>query len=298
LSLDGMPRDKVLATVVRLLDTTLIRVGSEEYARENRSYGLTTLRKRHLKVSADTLRFRFRGKSGIEHDVAVSDSRVARIVKRCMDLPGQDLFQYLDAGGERHSVDSSDINDYLHEITGADFTAKDYRTWAGSVFALAALRRLKWETVTEARKHIVGTIKDVAQLLRNTPAVCRKCYVHPAVIDAFEAGELAESLPASRKRGLRTDEAALAIFLEKEAQRRARETARKNRKGPAASDARLTRLLADSSRKARTGALKSSNKGAAAQALESVARKTSPKAARPASKKIARTRSSAAVAMN
>jgi DNA topoisomerase I len=298
LALDGMPRDKVLATVVRLLDTTLIRVGSEEYARENRSYGLTTLRKRHLKVSANTLRFKFRGKSGIEHDVAVSDRRVARIVKRCMDLPGQDLFQYLDADGERHAVSSSDINDYLHEITGADFTAKDYRTWAGSVFALAALRRLKWETVTEARKHIVGTIKDVSQLLRNTPAVCRKCYVHPAVIEAFEAGELAEAMPASKRRGLKTDEAALAIFLEKDAKRRAREAVRKNRKGPAASDARLTRLLADSSRKARTGGLKSSGKGAAKQALETVARKTSPKAARPASKKLSRTRTSAAIAMS
>ena len=297
LTLDGMPRNKVLATVVRLLDTTLIRVGSEEYARENRSYGLTTLRKRHLKVSAGMLRFRFRGKSGIEHDVAVSDTRVARIVKRCMDLPGQDLFQYLDADGTRHSVSSSDINEYLHEITGADFTAKDYRTWAGSVFALAALRTLKWETVTEARKHVVGTIKEVAQLLRNTPAVCRKCYVHPAVIDAFEAGELAETLPASRRHGLKTDEAALAIFLEKEAKRRTREAARKNRKGAAPSDTRITKLLTESSRKARAGALKASGKNPASQALEQVVRKPAKKAARPASKKLARTRTETAVAI-
>jgi DNA topoisomerase-1 len=297
LSLDGMPRNKVLATVVRLLDTTLIRVGSEEYARENRSYGLTTLRKRHLKVSAGTLRFRFRGKSGIEHDVAVSDARVARIVKHCMDLPGQDLFQYLDDDGERHSVSSSDINEYLHEITGADFTAKDYRTWAGSVFALAALRRLDWETVTEARRHVVGTIREVAQLLRNTPAVCRKCYVHPAVIEAFEAGELARAMPASRRHGLRTDEAALAIFLEKDTKRRARETARKNRKGADSSDTRLTNLLTESSRKARAGALKASGKNAASQALERVAKKPAPKAARPASKKLARTRSQTAVAI-
>jgi DNA topoisomerase I len=297
LALDGMPRDKVLATVVRLLDTTLIRVGSEEYARENRSYGLTTLRKRHLKVSAGTLRFKFRGKSGIEHDVAVSDARVARIVKRCMDLPGQDLFQYLDEDGERHSVSSSDINEYLREITGADFTAKDYRTWAGSVFALAALRKLKWETVTEARKHVVGTVKEVAQLLRNTPAVCRKCYVHPAVIEAFEAGELAESMPASRRHGLKTDEAALAIFLEKEAKRRTREAARKNRKGATPSDARLTRLLGESSRKARAGALKSSGKNAASQALEQVGKKAARKAARPASKKLSRTRTETAVAI-
>jgi DNA topoisomerase I len=251
LALDGMPRDKVLATVVRLLDTTLIRVGSEEYARDNRSYGLTTLRKKHLKMTAGTLRFQFRGKSGIEHDVPVSDPRVARIVRRCMDLAGQDLFQYLDADGARHSVSSSDINDYLREITGADFTAKDYRTWAGSVFALAALRRQTWETVIEARKLVVGTIKEVSQLLRNTPAVCRKCYVHPAVIEAFEAGELAEAMPALRRHGLKADEAALAIFLEKDAKRRAREAARKHRNGAAASDARLTGLLAKSSRKAR-----------------------------------------------
>jgi DNA topoisomerase I len=251
LALDGMPRDKVLATVVRLLDTTLIRVGSEEYARDNRSYGLTTLRKKHLKMTAGTLRFQFRGKSGIEHDVPVSDPRVARIVRRCMDLAGQDLFQYLDADGARHSVSSSDINDYLREITGADFTAKDYRTWAGSVFALAALRRQTWETVTEARKLVVGTIKEVSQLLRNTPAVCRKCYVHPAVIEAFEAGELAEAMSASRRHGLKADEAALAIFLEKDAKRRAREAARKHRSGAVASDARLTGLLAKSSRKAR-----------------------------------------------
>lgn len=300
LALGGMTRDKVLATVVRLLDTTLIRVGSEEYARENRSYGLTTLRKKHLKMSAGTLRFQFRGKSGIEHDVAVSDPRVAKIVRRCMDLPGQELFQYLDADGARHAVTSSDINDYLREITGADFTAKDYRTWAGSVFALAALRRLAWETVAEARKHVVGTIREVAQVLRNTPAVCRKCYVHPAVIEAFEAGELAGSIPASRRRGLKADEAALAIFLDKDAKRRAREAARKERSGrngAAASDARLTGLLAKSSRKAKAAALKGSAKDAAAQALQTVARKSARKAARPAAKKLVRTRSPTALAI-
>lgn len=297
LALDGMPRDKVLATVVRLLDTTLIRVGSEEYARENRSYGLTTLRKKHLKMTAGTLRFQFRGKSGIEHDVSVNDARVAKIVKRCMDLAGQDLFQYLDADGARHAVNSSDINDYLREITGADFTAKDYRTWAGSVFALASLRRLTWETVTEARKHVVGTIKEVSQLLRNTPAVCRKCYVHPAVIEAFEAGALADAMPASRRHGLKADEAALAIFLEKDAKRRAREAVRKSRNGAAATDTQLTGLLAKSSRKARAGALKGSGRDVAAQALESAARKSAPKAARPATKKLARTRSPTALAI-
>jgi DNA topoisomerase I len=306
LELEGMPRDKVLATVVRLLDTTLIRVGSEEYARENKSYGLTTLRKNHLSVKSGTLRFQFRGKSGIEHDVSVSDPRIARIIKRCMDLPGHDLFQYLDADGERHTVSSSDINDYLHDITGADFTAKDYRTWAGSVFALAALRKLAWETVTEARKHVVGTIKEVSKILRNTPAVCRKCYVHPAVIEAFEAGELADELRPSRRSGLKTDEAMLAIFLEKDAQRRAREAARGRKSQAHGADPRLTRLLAKSSQKAKAAALKNSSKDVRMEALTMVSKaaapknspKTTPTAARPATKKIARVRSSTAVAIS
>jgi DNA topoisomerase-1 len=242
------------------------------------------------------LRFQFRGKSGIEHDVPVSDARIVKIVRRCMDLPGHDLFQYLDADGSRHTVSSADINDYLHEISGADFTAKDYRTWAGSVFALAALRRLEWETVSEARKHIVGTIREVSKVLRNTPAVCRKCYVHPAVIEAFEAGELADALPVSRRSGLKTDEVALAIFLEKDAKRRARAAARKGR-SPAA-DPGLARLLSKSSEKARAGALKTSGKDVKAQALAAVSKgSTAPKAARPAAKKLARTRSPTALAI-
>jgi len=301
LELEGMPRDKVLATVVRLLDTTLIRVGSEEYARDNKSYGLTTLRKKHLSVKSGTLRFQFRGKSGIEHDVSVNDARIARIVKRCMDLPGHDLFQYLDTNGERHTVSSSDINDYLHDITGADFTAKDYRTWAGSVFALAALRKLAWETVTEARKHVVGTIKEVSKILRNTPAVCRKCYVHPAVIEAFEAGELVDELPPSRRSGLKTDEAILAIFLEKDAKRRAREAARGRKIQANGADPRLARLLAKSSQKAKAAALKNSSKDVRMEALAAVSKtaasNTAPKAARPATKRIARVRSSTAVAI-
>jgi DNA topoisomerase-1 len=301
LELEGMPRDKVLATVVRLLDTTLIRVGSEEYARDNKSYGLTTLRKKHLSVKSGTLRFQFRGKSGIEHDVSVSDPRIARIIKRCMDLPGHDLFQYLDANGERHTVSSSDINDYLHEITGADFTAKDYRTWAGSVFALAALRKLAWETVAEARKHVVGTIKEVSKILRNTPAVCRKCYVHPAVIEAFEAGELADELQPSRRSGLKSDEAMLAIFLEKDAKRRAREAAR-GRKHPAnGADPRLARLLAKSSQKGKAAALKHSSKDVTTEALAALSKSAAPKtastAARPATRK-ARVRSSTAVVIS
>ena len=225
----GIPRDKVLATVVRLLDTTLIRVGSAEYAQDNHSYGLTTLRKRHLEVRAGRIRFRFRGKSGIEHDVTVDDPRVLRVVRKCMDLPGQDLFKYVDDDGEPHGVSSSDINDYLREISGSDFTAKDYRTWAGSVFALARLADLEWASVTEARRHIVDTIKAVSGMLRNTPAVCRKCYVHPAIVTAFETqqiGHVRQDLPDSgamctntcspkRIRGLRVDEVALMAFLER-----------------------------------------------------------------------------------
>jgi len=223
LRLPGMPWAKVVATVVRLLDVTLVRVGSAEYARENQSFGLTTLRKRHAAVRAGHLRFRFRGKSGIEHDVDVDDPRVARIVRQCMDLPGRELFQYVDENGEHRPVGSSDINDYLREASGADFTAKDYRTWAGSVFALAALRQIEPSSGAHVRKHLVETVKNVAATLRNTPAVCRRCYIHPAVIEAFEAGELGELPKVRTRRGLRADEAAFAALLAREARRAKRE---------------------------------------------------------------------------
>ena len=216
--------------------------------------------------------------------------------------PGHDLCQYLDANGEHHTVSSSDINDYLHDITGADFTAKDYRTWAGSVFALAALRKLAWETVTEARKHVVGTIKEVSKILRNTPAVCRKCYVHPAVIEAFEAGELAGELPPSRRSGLKSDEAMLAVFLEKDAKRRAREAARGRKSQANGADPRLARLLAKSSQKAQAAALKNSSKDVRMEALAAVSKAAAPKTAstvaRPATRKIARVRSSTAVSIS
>ncbi len=222
LKLPGMPRDKVVAAVVDLLDTTLIRIGSPEYARDNQSYGLTTLRKKHLKIEAGRLRFRFTGKSGVEHDVAIDNPRVKRIVRRCAELPGHELFQYLDEDGVRHTVGSADINDYLRETSGADFTAKDYRTWAGSVFTLAALRRAICASPAEIRQRVVSTVKEVAALLRNTPTVCRKCYIHPAVIAAFEAGELAEAPHVRSRRGMRSDEAALAGLLERAAISRTR----------------------------------------------------------------------------
>lgn len=223
LKLGGMPCDKVIAAIVQLLDATLIRVGSVEYARDNQSYGLTTLRKKHLKIEAGQLRFRFRGKSGIEHDVTIDHPRVKRIVRRCAELPGHDLFQYIDDDGTRHTVGSADINDYLKRASDADFTAKDYRTWAGSVYAFAALRRLLCSSAAEARRHLVATVKEVAALLRNTPAVCRRCYIHPVVIEAFEADELHGLIDCRARRGLRVDEAAFATLLTRTAARAARQ---------------------------------------------------------------------------
>jgi DNA topoisomerase-1 len=251
LKLPGMPCDKVIAAIVQLLDTTLIRIGSVEYARDNQSYGLTTLRKKHVKIEAGRLRFRFRGKSGIEHDVTVENPRIRRIVRRCAELPGHDLFQYLDDDGTRHTVGSADINDYLRRASDADFTAKDYRTWAGSVYALAALRRLICSDAAQARHHIVATVKDVAALLRNTPAVCRRCYIHPAVITAFEADELQGLSPGQSRRGLRVDEVAFAALLaqaEKRAAKLARQAGAKGRKARESAEAdsidgSITRLL-------------------------------------------------------
>ncbi|MGE8407278.1 MAG: DNA topoisomerase IB [Pseudomonas sp.] len=215
LALPVHSREKVLATVIQLLDDTLIRIGNTRYAEQNRSYGLTTLRNRHVEVSGNTIRFHFRGKSGIEHEVSVNDRRLARIIKSCLELPGQQLFQYLDENGERHSVTSSDINSYLRELTGADFTAKHYRTWAGSALALTLLRELEWQPETSAKKHVVAMVKEVAAELRNTPAVCRTCYIHPALIEAFHAGGLAKLRLAAARKGLRAEESLLMRFLER-----------------------------------------------------------------------------------
>ncbi|AWM92481.1 DNA topoisomerase [Pseudomonas sp. 31-12] len=211
----GFSRDKVMATVITLLDATLIRVGNTQYARENRSYGLTTLRSRHVEVNGSAILFQFRGKSGVEHQITVKDRRLARIIKRCLEIPGQDLFQYLDENGERHTVSSSDVNAYLQTLTGADFTAKDYRTWAGSALALSVLRELQWEPESDAKRHVVEMVKNVARQLGNTPAVCRKCYIHPAVVEGFMLGALAQ-LPRPRlRKGLRAEEVGLAMYLEK-----------------------------------------------------------------------------------
>lgn len=208
-------REQVMATVITLLDSTLIRIGNTRYARENRSYGLTTLLNQHVEVHGNGIRFHFRGKSGIEHEVSLNDRRLARVIRRCLDLPGQHLFQYLDEQGERRVVSSTDVNAYLRELTGADFTAKDYRTWAGSALALGMLRELDWQPESTAKKHLVAMVKTVAEQLRNTPAVCRKCYIHPALIDAFQAGELTALRRAAARKGLDSEESLLMRFLER-----------------------------------------------------------------------------------
>ncbi|MGE8064653.1 DNA topoisomerase IB [Pseudomonas sp. NPDC089569] len=215
LAAPGLSRDKVMATVITLLDATLIRVGNAQYARDNRSYGLTTLRNRHVEINGSAILFQFRGKSGIEHQITVKDRRLASIVKRCQEIPGQHLFQYLDENGEPHAVTSADVNTYLQTLTGADFTAKDYRTWAGSALALAVLRKLEWQPQSQARQQVVEMVKSVARQLGNTPAVCRKCYIHPAVLDSFLLGALA-ALPRPRERKrLRAEEVGLAMLLER-----------------------------------------------------------------------------------
>lgn len=241
LALPDLPRDKVIATVVRLLEATLIRVGNEEYARRNRSYGLTTMRDKHVDISGSHIEFRFRGKSGKTHSVGLDDRRLSRIVKRCQDLPGEELFQYEDASGETHSVGSADVNDYLRRTAGQDFTAKDFRTWAGTVLAAWALaERRAFKSRTEARRNIVSAIERVAGRLGNTVAICRKCYVHPAVVDSYLDGTLVRGLAArvrgelGRNESLSREEAAvLGLLLRRlslESRRRAPRAARGSRR--------------------------------------------------------------------
>ncbi len=206
LSLAGLPREKVLATVVRLLETTFIRIGNVEYARENESFGLTTLRTRHVQLEGGTLRFHFRGKSGQDHEIELHDRRLARIVRQCQDLPGYELFQYLDETGERHTVDSCDVNAYLKEITGSDFTAKDFRTWAGTVQSALELASLgTFETEAECKRKIVDAVKYTAKRLGNKPATCRKYYIHPAVLDAYTDGTLLQYVKPPAEEFIPTD---------------------------------------------------------------------------------------------
>ncbi|MEP6968129.1 MAG: DNA topoisomerase IB [Pseudomonadota bacterium] len=191
----GLPREKVLAAVVRLLEVTLIRVGNDEYAKSNKSFGLTTVRKKHVTLSGVGAVFEFRGKSGVTHKTALHDSRLARILRGCEALPGQRLFQFVDHEGARHAIDSHDVNAYLREAIGEDFSAKDFRTWAGTLAAARALAmQPPFENAAEAKRATVLCVKAVAGLLGNTPTVCRACYIHPAVFGAFEAGSLAPKL--------------------------------------------------------------------------------------------------------
>jgi DNA topoisomerase-1 len=198
----GTSREKVLATAVRLLEITLIRVGNKEYARANRSYGLTTLHKRHLEVDGAGLSFAFRGKSGVDHRVSVRDRRLATVVRSLRDLPGQQLFKYRDAEGNLVPITSDDVNAYIREAMGEQFSAKDFRTWAGTVSAARALRDMEAATSpTDAKRKITVCVKAVAGLLGNTPTVCRSSYVHPAVFELYETGRIAEVLPGSDTKG-------------------------------------------------------------------------------------------------
>lgn len=222
LGLPELPREKILATIVRLLETTFIRVGNVEYAKENHSYGLTTLRNKHVDVEGSTVRFKFQGKSGKRHVIDLNDRRLARIVKRCLDLPGYELFQYVDDDGTVHTVDSSDVNEYLRSITDQPFTAKDFRTWAGTVLACFALNEFEvFDSATQAKKNVVAAIKTVAEQLGNTPAVCRKCYIHPTVLECYMGGELQKTLKAAERRAqknqhaLRQEEVELMYLLER-----------------------------------------------------------------------------------
>jgi DNA topoisomerase-1 len=186
LGVKGLPKQKVLAAIVRLMELTRIRVGNEEYARTNQSYGLTTMQDEHVDISGSTLSFSFRGKSGVEHEIELNDKRLAKIVKRCQDLPGQDLFQFVDDQGEPQTVSSTDVNDYLREISGKDFTAKDFRTWAGTVLAASHLMELgAFTSQTTAKKNMAQAVKAVASHLGNRPATCKKYYVHPAIFAAY-----------------------------------------------------------------------------------------------------------------
>jgi DNA topoisomerase-1 len=225
LSLPGLPREKVLATVVSLLEMTLIRVGNEQYARSNRSFGLTTMRNRHVEVDGSQLRFKFKGKSGKTHSIGIKDRRLAAIVKRCQELPGQELFAYIDDDGVRRAIDSSDVNEYLKEIGGDDFTSKDFRTWAGTVLAAQTLREMapvKPRSKTQARRNVTEAVQYVSERLGNTPAICRKSYINPMVIESYLDGSLLKKLKVKagkeqpdKPADLSSEEEALLEFLQR-----------------------------------------------------------------------------------
>lgn len=221
LNLPGISRDKILATVVRLMEKTLIRVGNEEYAKENQSYGLTTMRDKHVEVEGSKIYFNFKGKSGVKHEISIKDKKLAKIVQKSKDLVGYELFQYQDENGDIKDITSQDVNNYLKEITGENFTAKDFRTWNGTVLALEELKNKEpFESQAQAKKNIVQAVENVSQHLGNTKAVCRKCYIHPEVINSYLEGTLSESLTAKVEdyvsealRELRPEEIEVIVFL-------------------------------------------------------------------------------------
>lgn len=218
----GLPREKVLAAIVRLLESTLIRVGNEEYVKQNKSFGLTTMRTRHVKVEGGSrIRFDFRGKSGTEHHIDLRNRKLASVVRRCQDLPGQELFQYLDENNEPHTIDSDDVNDYLQAISGEPITAKDFRTWAATNLAALALQQFEaFDSEAKVKKNLVQAVESVSKMLGNTPAICRKCYIHPAIFDGYLDGRLLDALKqrteeklADPGEGLKAEEAAVVAFL-------------------------------------------------------------------------------------
>lgn len=237
LALPGLPRDKVLATVVRLLETTLIRVGNDEYARTNNSYGLTTMRDKHVHVEGATIGFTFTGKSGVKHEISIKDRKLAQIVKRSRDLPGYELFQYLDEHDQRHDVTSDDVNAYLREITSEHFTAKDFRTWAGTVLATITLQEMgSFDKEAEGKRNVVAAVERVAERLGNTKSVCRKSYIHPEVLNAYLEGALLESLIARTEeelaesiKGLDAEETVVLAFLKRRLNHEATRDAAQNK---------------------------------------------------------------------
>ena len=264
----GLPREKVLALTVKLLETTLIRVGNDEYARDNNSFGLTTMQNEHVKIRGATIRFDFRGKHGIEHEIDLEDGRLAAIVRACRDLPGQELFQYVDEAGQVRDVGSGDVNDYLRQISGADFTAKDFRTWAGTALAAEALQEFQdFDSKAAAKRNITRAIEQVAERLGNTQAICRKCYVHPGVIEAFMERSLVKTLKRQTERELRgtlhrlsSEEAAVLALLQQRMEQELRGGRKARAKSPRVSrrgtTPRRTRSKPQSSRNRSKSALR------------------------------------------
>jgi DNA topoisomerase-1 len=216
-----LSRERVLAAVVRLMEVTLFRIGNAEYARANKSYGLTTLRDRHVEIDGNRIHLSFRGKHGIHHETDINDRRLARIVKDCRDLPGYELFQYIDEQGHRHTIDSADVNDYLREISGEEITAKDFRTWAATNLAALALQEFElFDTEAKKKQAVVRAVEKVAKHLGNTPAICRRCYIHPAIFESYLDGSLLATLKEQTRKylaenvaGMSAEEAAVAAFL-------------------------------------------------------------------------------------